>query len=328
MREEDDVSTGASRRRLTPVDVQQQQFKRSFRGYDEQEVDDFLDRVTEAIGNLLEENERLKEEARRAPTTRLEGAADASDTSRTVAEIKRQAEVEADDIIREARLRADAIVRDAELRAGVDTGGRATAASGDSSQLSRFVLRERSFLQELASLIQSHAEAVKSMVQEARERQRAEPASATGEDMPRQPSREPFGPPGASAGRDIEASDDAAVATAGTADADEGADLGLVSTRGDTPSETEDAGKEETTASPSGPAIIEVPEAAEDRAAHEAMWAERETAGGWKSRVEEPAGASVAPGGTADDREEERRRRSDRAGDTDSALGDLFWGEE
>ena len=65
------------RTRLTPVDVQQQQFRRSFRGYDEQEVDDFLDRVTEDVGALLEENGRLKEQAGSAPTTPVEGAADA-----------------------------------------------------------------------------------------------------------------------------------------------------------------------------------------------------------------------------------------------------------
>ena len=37
------------RSRLSPAEVQQQQFRRSFRGYDEQEVDDFLDRVTEEL---------------------------------------------------------------------------------------------------------------------------------------------------------------------------------------------------------------------------------------------------------------------------------------
>jgi hypothetical protein len=84
-------------------------------------------------------------------------------------------------------------------------------------------------------------------------------------------------------------------------------------------------------ASKAGPAIIEVPEVEEDRAAHESMWAERQTAegaGGWESRLQAPAGAPVAPGSGAEDREEDRRRRSDRAGESDSSLGDLFWGEE
>src|SRR5947207_11967257 len=53
---------GAARKRLTPIDVQQKVFRRAmFRGYHEQDVDDFLDEVTEEIGFLLDENRRLRE---------------------------------------------------------------------------------------------------------------------------------------------------------------------------------------------------------------------------------------------------------------------------
>src|SRR5437762_12192500 len=120
------------RTRLTPVDVQQQQFRRSFRGYDEQEVDDFLDRVTEDVGALLEENGRLKEQAGSAPTTPVEGAADAAEASRTVADLKRRAQEEADALVRDAEARAAAMLRDAEIRAS--SGGAAIAAGeGDAS---------------------------------------------------------------------------------------------------------------------------------------------------------------------------------------------------
>jgi DivIVA domain-containing protein len=51
-----DTSETPSRRRLTPVDVQQQVFRRAmFRGYNEQDVDDFLDEVTEEIALLLDD---------------------------------------------------------------------------------------------------------------------------------------------------------------------------------------------------------------------------------------------------------------------------------
>lgn len=45
---------------LTPMDIHDHQFKKSFRGYSENEVDDFLDRVVADFEKLLRENDRLK----------------------------------------------------------------------------------------------------------------------------------------------------------------------------------------------------------------------------------------------------------------------------
>jgi cell division initiation protein len=296
------------RTRLTAVDVQQQQFRRSFRGYDEQEVDDFLDRVTEDVGALLEENERLKEQARLAPTTPVEGAAEAAEASRTLADLERRAQEQADSIVRDAEARAEAMVKDAQSRAPATGRG-----EGDpSGRLSRFVTKERAFLQDLAELIQSHAEAVKQMVQEARsvpappssakeeagreEVREAEPARAPAAPSfpsppsfaPKPPSevavsrsREPFGPAGASAGRNIDETADAEMAVAGTAEAEEAVE-------------------------PPRP-VIQVPDA--------------------------DSPASVAIGGPSgqheeDDRAARERKARERDRDRDSSLSDLFWGED
>lgn len=45
---------------LTPMDIHDHQFKKSFRGYSENEVDDFLDKVVADFEKLLNEVERLK----------------------------------------------------------------------------------------------------------------------------------------------------------------------------------------------------------------------------------------------------------------------------
>lgn len=48
---------------LTPLDIHNHEFKKSFRGYDESEVDDFLDRIVSDYEKVLRENEKLKERA-------------------------------------------------------------------------------------------------------------------------------------------------------------------------------------------------------------------------------------------------------------------------
>ena len=45
---------------LTPMDIHDHQFKKAFRGYSENEVDDFLDKVVVDFERLINENERIK----------------------------------------------------------------------------------------------------------------------------------------------------------------------------------------------------------------------------------------------------------------------------
>jgi DivIVA domain-containing protein len=49
-------------KRLTPVEVQQKEFRLAVRGYNEREVDEFLDEVTEEMARLYAENTRLRAE--------------------------------------------------------------------------------------------------------------------------------------------------------------------------------------------------------------------------------------------------------------------------
>jgi cell division initiation protein len=222
--------------RLTPVDVQQQQFRRSFRGYHEQEVDDFLDRITEDLSAYLDEQQRLRRQIGATPTSDVAGAGDAAEWAREAAELKARAQEEAAAIVREAHARAEAMIREAETRAqdteAVSGASTPAPATGEPS-VAPFVTRERAFLQDLARLIQGHAEAVKEMVQAARagsgnRPQRAEAPSLPPAPViasPRTPPQEPFGPAGVSAGRDIDETDDARAATAGTADASEEVDI-------------------------------------------------------------------------------------------------------
>ena len=50
--------------KLTPLDIQQQQFKIRFRGFDVREVDTFLEQMADAFEALKRETEKLQEELR------------------------------------------------------------------------------------------------------------------------------------------------------------------------------------------------------------------------------------------------------------------------
>ena len=123
-------------RRLTPVDVQQVEFRLAFRGYSERDVDAFLDRVTEDLSSYLEENERLRSAGALPPM------APASPGPST--------QVEADDILRRAREEAASIVRRAEADAAAIRAAAGAAGSGDArAAVAPFLNREREFLQSL-----------------------------------------------------------------------------------------------------------------------------------------------------------------------------------
>jgi DivIVA domain-containing protein len=148
--------------RITPVDIQQVEFRLAFRGYNERDVDAFLDRVTEDLSAYLEENQRLQ-------TT--PGVVRVPDP--TVSD-------EAAAVLAQAREEAAAIVRRAEdeaaaIRASAGTGGGVDARAA----VAPFLNKEREFLQGLGGLVQTHAEEIKAMVMALRARAEAVQSAET-----------------------------------------------------------------------------------------------------------------------------------------------------
>src|SRR5438874_8228380 len=120
------------RKRLTPIDVQQKVFRRAaFRGYHEQDVDDFLDEVTEELTRLLDEIRQLRDGAG-TPAFAAGGEPGTSEALRTADDIVRQAREEAAEILRRARAEAPG------------------SAGGAGGSLQPFLAQERTFLQELS----------------------------------------------------------------------------------------------------------------------------------------------------------------------------------
>jgi cell division septum initiation protein DivIVA len=130
------------------------------------DVDEFLDQITESMTKLADENQRLRS-ANGLPDAPSIGAPDLADTSRQADEIIESARAEAAKIVQDAR--AQAVVGTAAVVAGTDTGRAAVAP---------FLAQERDFLQQLAALVQSHAESVKGMAKASRPKPAAAPPPA------------------------------------------------------------------------------------------------------------------------------------------------------
>jgi len=110
--------------KITPLDIQQQQFKgKMFGGLDPDDVDAFLQMVSQELEGLCRENTELREQAKKA-TAELELMAQQEKSLRETMlaaqkiteEMKANAQKEASLIVSEAGVKAEKILADAEKR--------------------------------------------------------------------------------------------------------------------------------------------------------------------------------------------------------------------
>ncbi|MCX8031237.1 MAG: DivIVA domain-containing protein [Thermodesulfovibrionales bacterium] len=117
-------------RTITPLDIQNKQFRIKFRGYDMEEVSSFLELIREELEELLRENASLKDQLSRADEQLIEYrkmevtlretllvaqqmVEDYKSNARKEAElIKKEAELEAENIIKAAQEKAIKIHED------------------------------------------------------------------------------------------------------------------------------------------------------------------------------------------------------------------------
>jgi DivIVA domain-containing protein len=165
--------------RLSPAEIQQVEFRLAFRGYNERDVDAFLDRITEDISTYIEEIQRLRS-----------GTGASSPDAMTSGNGSETAAREAEEIVARAKERATEIVRAAEkTAASASAGGSAatTAGADPRGAIAPFLNRERDFLQSLGGLVQGHAEEIKQMVLSLRARSEPEAGRARSEPVAAQP---------------------------------------------------------------------------------------------------------------------------------------------
>ena len=99
--------------KITPLDIQQRDFKVRVRGYDRQEVQAFLRSVSQAVEQLVKENTQFKERAEQLESQ----VNDLRKKEATLNELLVTAQVMADGLKETARREADLTLKQAELKA-------------------------------------------------------------------------------------------------------------------------------------------------------------------------------------------------------------------
>jgi cell division initiation protein len=138
--------------RITPLDIQQKQFKVKFRGFDVEEVYGFLEIVREEMEDLLRENANLKENIQRAENQIREYR----DMETTLRETLMTAQQMVEDYKTNARKEAELLVKDAETKADIiirDAHEKVIKIHEDITDMKGI---RRHFKEELKRLIENH----------------------------------------------------------------------------------------------------------------------------------------------------------------------------
>jgi len=109
--------------KMTPLDIQQQQFKIKFRGFDVREVDAFLEQMADAFESLQSENNRLHQEIKRLQLE-AQGYREREESFKRVMlnsqkvleQMKQNARKSAELVVAEAEVKAEKILSRAQNR--------------------------------------------------------------------------------------------------------------------------------------------------------------------------------------------------------------------
>ena len=108
---------------IRPIDVRRKEFRNSFRGYDANQVDDFLDAVADEFERAYTDNSRMREEIsslreRLQQFEELEGSIRAAlvHAEQAADDLRRSASREADFTIREAKARSHQLLAESSAR--------------------------------------------------------------------------------------------------------------------------------------------------------------------------------------------------------------------
>ena len=142
--------------RLTPLDIHHKEFNHSLRGYNEVEVDEFLDSVADELERLFKENIDLSEKIEA-----LEGKVrEYQDMERTLHNTLLSAQKSADEIALKAQREGDAVLKEAEVKAREIIHEALTSKQKATADLGRIKQAEEEFRATFKALLERHLRSI------------------------------------------------------------------------------------------------------------------------------------------------------------------------
>ena len=137
--------------KLTPLDIHHKEFRRAIRGYNEEDVDVFLDEVAEEFERLFKENIDLKEQMERVnkKIQQYEGIED------TLQKTLLTAQKSAEEVKARAAKEAELIIKDAEAKARETLQGVLKEREQVQSSFDQLKKAEKDFRSKFRSVLES-----------------------------------------------------------------------------------------------------------------------------------------------------------------------------
>ena len=155
---------------IRPIDVRRKEFRNSLRGYDANQVDDFLDAVADEFERAYTDNSRMREEIahlreRLQQFEELEGSIRAAlvHAEQAAEDLRRSATQEAEDLRRSAAREADLTIRDAKARSHqilADSSARVERVQESYNALQE---AKRNFANDFRRLLKSYMDTMENM---------------------------------------------------------------------------------------------------------------------------------------------------------------------
>jgi cell division initiation protein len=138
--------------KLTPLDIHHKEFGRSLRGYNEAEVDAFLDQVADELERLFKENIDLSERME----VMEEKVKTYHDMERTLHNTLVSAQKSAEDIVAKSLHEAEVVLKDAEVKAKEIIHNALQQKQKTQGELMRIKAAEEDFRARFRSLLEGH----------------------------------------------------------------------------------------------------------------------------------------------------------------------------
>ena len=138
---------------ITPLDIRKQEFKKSFNGYDKNEVDNFLEMIAQQMEDLIRENMNQKEQLKDVKKQ----ISDYRTMEKTLQDTLTSAQKTTEELRKNAKQEGTIIMRNAELEAKHILESAREESSKLRSEIKTLITLKNNFIAKFKGMIEAYA---------------------------------------------------------------------------------------------------------------------------------------------------------------------------